>query len=173
MGNILLNMVRGQRTQRPALRGGLGTSTENSAPSTLHRGLSTQHPRSAPLPSLALSSRARCWSRKTPPEGASAVLGGEREARPPRGEFSNGWRIPRWTRTRSTVEDVWIFKTQPRCPQPVSPRPSATPAPGLRPQPPLASPLSPRGGGGLESARGEGAGKETPADPCFSFLKNS
>ena len=67
-----------------------------------------------------------------PADSTRGRAGGE--ARPPRGEpragLENGGNIPRWTRTRSTVVDVWMFRTQPRWPQPVSPRPSATPAPG-------------------------------------------
>ena len=95
---------------------------------------------------------------------------GGREAGRPEGSFQTDPKIPRGTGTRSTavVVDVWMFQTQtPAC----QPPPVSHAGPG--PQPPLASPLSPRGGGGLGSARGEGAGKETPADPRFSFLKNS
>ena len=60
--------------------------------------------------------------------------------------------------------DVWMFQTQtPACqPPPVSHA-------GLRPQPPLASPLSPRGGGsGWGSARWEGQGNAC-GSACLIF----
>ena len=95
MGNIIFNMVRGQRTQRPALRGGLGTGTGDSATSTQagfgdwDGGLSAQHPpctEDSALSSHALQTPG--FSKKSPRLGRCPTphrhrqTHGERESNP-------------------------------------------------------------------------------------------
>ena len=108
-----------------------------------------------------------------PADSTRGRAGGE--ARPPRGEpragLENGGKIPRWTWTRSTA--LWMFGCLERSPAGLS-----LSAPARQPRRPRAAAaisiaFVPERRRRLGIGPGGGAGKETPADPRFSFLKIS